>query len=102
MYPQSNSFGTDFKKRLNWGLPLSSPNCFNNAYYFYFLNNCCAAGITAPIVPGILPVYSLSKIISFCKFCESSLSSALKEKLTAAGEDKDAEKKQGWNGLISR
>jgi len=99
MHTQSNSLGADIKNlknKIELGASFVITQLFfNNADYFSFVNSSRAAGITVPIVPGILPVHSLSKIISFCKFCGSSLPSALEEKLNAAGGDKDAEEEAG-------
>ncbi len=99
MHTQSNSLGADIKNlknKIELGASFVITQLFfNNADYFSFVKSCRAAGITVPIVPGILPIHSLSKIISFCKFCGSSLPSALEKKLNAAGGDKDAEEDVG-------
>ena len=99
MHTQSNSLGADIKNlknKIELGASFVITQLFfNNADYFSFVKSCRAAEITVPVVPGILPVHSLSKIISFCNFCGSSLPSALEEKLNAAGGDRDAEEEVG-------
>ncbi len=68
---------------------------FNNADYFLFVERCRAAGITVPIMPGILPVHSLSKILFFCKMCGTSLDPQLEKKLIAAGGEGEAAESTG-------
>ncbi len=55
---------------------------FDNAYYYRFVERCRAAGIRAPIVPGIMPVLSLKQIQRF----GVSLPPILIRRLEAAGE----------------
>ncbi|HTN77969.1 MAG TPA: methylenetetrahydrofolate reductase [NAD(P)H] [Pirellulaceae bacterium] len=46
---------------------------YDNADYFRFVERCRAIGITAPIVPGILPVTNLAQIQRITKLCKAYL-----------------------------
>jgi methylenetetrahydrofolate reductase (NADPH) len=46
---------------------------YDNADFFRFRDNCLALGITAPIVPGILPVTNLSQIQRITSLCKARL-----------------------------
>lgn len=59
---------------------------FDNQVYFDFVDSCRAAGITVPIVPGILPILSMSSIKRILSFCNASLPKAFEAELTAAEE----------------
>jgi len=59
---------------------------FDNSVYFRFVEKCRAAGITVPIVPGILPALSLAQVRRFTAMCEVVLPEKLAAQLAAAGE----------------
>jgi methylenetetrahydrofolate reductase (NADPH) len=61
---------------------------YNNADFFRFRDRCREIGITAPIVPGILPVTNLAQIQRFTSFCKASLPEILVAEL---GEKDDAD-----------
>lgn len=42
---------------------------FDSAVYLRFLDRCLAAGITAPIVPGIMPVANYEQMVRFSAMC---------------------------------
>ncbi|HJO96798.1 MAG TPA: methylenetetrahydrofolate reductase [Rhodospirillales bacterium] len=46
---------------------------FNNDVFLRFRDRVAAAGITVPIVPGILPVTNYSRILDFSKTCGASV-----------------------------
>jgi len=57
---------------------------FDNDKYFAFVDKARAAGIDAPIVPGVLPVLSLASIKRFATLCGASLPPAYMAELEAA------------------
>lgn len=62
---------------------------FDNAVYFRFVDRCRAAGITVPIVPGIMPVLSLKQIQRFTAMCGTVLPARLITRLEVAAENTD-------------
>jgi methylenetetrahydrofolate reductase (NADPH) len=62
---------------------------YDNADFFEFRERYDAAGIKAPLVPGILPVTSLSQINRIASLCGAKLPAAFCEKLAAAEGNED-------------
>ena len=54
---------------------------FDNRDYFDFVVRARAAGITVPIVPGIMPILSLKQIEKITRMCGASLPKSLREEL---------------------
>ncbi len=46
---------------------------FDSDVYLRFLDRCLAAGITVPIVPGILPVSNFGQVVKFSAMCGASV-----------------------------
>jgi len=63
---------------------------FDNADYFAFVERARAAGITVPIVPGIMPITNLSQMKRFTALCGSTIPAPLVARLEACGDDGDA------------
>lgn len=59
---------------------------FDNDVYYRFVDRCRAAGITIPIIPGIMPVLSLKQITRFTEMCGATLPARLIKRLEAAGD----------------
>jgi methylenetetrahydrofolate reductase (NADPH) len=62
---------------------------FDNAAYYRFVEKCRGAGITVPIVPGIMTVLSLKQIQRFTALCGAGLPAKLLARLEAAGDQPD-------------
>ena len=62
---------------------------FDNDLYFRFVDRARAAGITVPIVPGIIPIHSFPQVARFAKQCGASIPTAIAERFD--GLDNDAE-----------
>ncbi|HEY7723888.1 MAG TPA: methylenetetrahydrofolate reductase [NAD(P)H] [Anaeromyxobacteraceae bacterium] len=63
---------------------------FDNAHYFRFLERARAAGISVPILPGIMPFTSLEQAERFTQMCGASISPMLHAAMAARREDPDA------------
>lgn len=59
---------------------------FTNDNYYRFLDQTAKAGITTPIVPGILPVGNYAKMLSFAKTCQAQVPDWLKEKFETSSD----------------
>ena len=60
---------------------------FDNRDYFAFVDQARAAGITLPIVPGIMPAVSAANIRRMSALCGARIPEALAAELDASGED---------------
>ena len=68
---------------------------FNNDDYFAFADRAEAAGIDAPVIPGILPVLSAPQIRRFTALCGSKIPPGLDADLDRLGEDDEAVRELG-------
>ncbi|TPW19187.1 MAG: methylenetetrahydrofolate reductase (NADPH) [Elusimicrobia bacterium] len=63
---------------------------FDNKDYFDFVRRARAAGVTRPIVPGIMPVTGYAQTKRFTEMCGAKLPPALLAGLAPIAEDKEA------------
>jgi methylenetetrahydrofolate reductase (NADPH) len=54
---------------------------FDNRHYFDFVDRARAAGITVPIIPGIMPVTNVDQVERFTKLCGATIPEALLREL---------------------
>lgn len=82
-HPEATSPGADLdnlKRKLDAGANRAiTQYFFDTAVYFRFLDRCLAAGITAPIVPGIMPVSNYAQALRFSALCGASVPAWLGE-----------------------
>jgi methylenetetrahydrofolate reductase (NADPH) len=92
-HPEAPSFDTDLahlKHKVDAGAAfITTQLFFDNAVYYRFVEKCRAAGITVPIVPGIMTVLSLKQIQRFTALCGATLPAKLLTRLEAAGDQPD-------------
>ena len=60
---------------------------FDNEDYFQFIDRARAAGITVPIVPGIMPITNVSQIERFTKMCGAKIPEDLHARLHRYEDD---------------
>jgi methylenetetrahydrofolate reductase (NADPH) len=60
---------------------------FDNKHYFDFVARARAAGITVPIVPGIMPITNVAQIERFTKMCGAKIPAELSDRLRRVQED---------------
>ena len=64
---------------------------YDNDLFFSYVDKCRAAGITIPIIPGIMPVYTLKLTKILTSVCGTSIPDAMQAKIDAVDkDDKDA------------
>jgi methylenetetrahydrofolate reductase (NADPH) len=76
-HPQSPSWDVEIdnlKRKLDAGASRAITQMFfDNGDYYRLLDRAAAAGITAPIVPGIQPIHSFKQISGFAAKCGASI-----------------------------
>jgi len=90
-HPQARSPQEDlvaFKKKIDAGANSAMTQYFYNPdAYWHFVDACGAAGITVPIVPGIMPIGSYSKLARFSDACGAEIPRWIRMKLQGYGDD---------------
>ncbi len=92
-HPEAPSLETDLdnlKRKVDAGAAfITTQLFFDNAIYHRFVDKCRAAGITVPIVPGIMPVLSTKQIQRIATLSGASMPAALLRRLEVASENTD-------------
>ncbi len=68
---------------------------FDNDTFFRFRDDCRAAGITLPIIPGIMPVGNFDQIVRFSSMCGAKIPDWLHEQMVPIKDNLDAVKAMG-------
>lgn len=80
------------KRKVDTGADIVLTQLFyNNADFFRFRDRCAKAGITVPIVPGVLPVTNLAQIQRLTTTCGAKLTEKLVRRLEAHGDDEEGQ-----------
>jgi len=94
MHPQAPNPTVDFenfKRKGEAGADSALTQLFYNAdAYFHFMDRCNKAGITVPVVPGIMPITGYANVVRFCGGCGADLPRWIKLRLEELDEDKPA------------
>jgi methylenetetrahydrofolate reductase (NADPH) len=90
-HPQARSAQEDlaaFKRKVDAGADSAITQYFFNAdAYWHFVDACRAAGVSVPIVPGIMPIGSFSKLARFSDACGAEIPRWIRKKLEGYGDD---------------
>ncbi len=68
---------------------------YDNADFFRFRDRCQNLGISAPIVPGIMPVTNYAQIRRIASLCKAKLPAVFTDAFEAAGDDETAQFEAG-------
>jgi methylenetetrahydrofolate reductase (NADPH) len=60
---------------------------FNAGSYYHFVDDAAALGIQVPIVPGVMPIASFSKLARFSDACGAEIPRWIRKKLESFGDD---------------
>lgn len=64
---------------------------YDNQYYFEFIKKCRAAGITVPILLGVMPIYSIKMMNILASLCGATITDEINEGLASVDfEEKGA------------
>ena len=63
---------------------------FDNKVYYDFVEKCCTAGITVPIIPGLKPISTFRQLSIIPEAFSLDIPLELSQELTKAKDDKDA------------
>jgi len=84
------------KEKMDAGADLIITQFFYDAEQFFdFVRRCRAAGIEAPILPGILPIQSYSNFCRMTEYCGVRVPQQLRDRLEPVKDDDDAVKRVG-------
>ncbi len=90
-HPQSPDWQTEIdnlKRKIDAGADRAITQMFfSNSDYLRYLERARAAGITAPIVPGIQPIHSFKQISNFAARCGTSIPDWLAERFEGLDEE---------------
>ena len=75
---------------------------FDNDGYFSFVERCRAAGITVPIIPGIMPVTSYSQLQKFVKMCGVVIPPQMAADLEKISGDREAVSRYGMDFALKQ
>jgi methylenetetrahydrofolate reductase (NADPH) len=105
MHPQAASPSADFdhfRRKVEAGADAALTQLFYNAdAYFHFMDRCQKAGITIPIVPGIMPITGYANTVKFCGGCGADLPRWVRLRLEEMENDKPALQEFGAD-VVSR
>ena len=90
-HPQAKSPEDDlanFERKVKAGADSAITQYFYNAdAYWHFVESCAARGVTVPIVPGIMPILSASRLARFSDACGAEIPRWVRRKLEGLGDD---------------
>ena len=65
--------------------------CYDNHYFFDFVQRCRAVGIDVPILPGVMPIYSVKMLEMLAGICGATITERVRAGIAALTEgDKEA------------
>jgi methylenetetrahydrofolate reductase (NADPH) len=59
---------------------------YDNQYFFDFVEQCRAAGIDVPILPGVMPIYSVKMMEMLAGICGATITEEVRQGIAALAE----------------
>jgi methylenetetrahydrofolate reductase (NADPH) len=91
VHPQARSADEDlaaFKRKVDAGADSAiTQYFFNPDAYWHFVDAAAAAGVHVPIVPGIMPIASFTKLARFSDACGAEIPRWIRRRLESYGDD---------------
>ena len=99
IHPEATSYGSDvqyLKGKLDAGANSAITQYFYNVEsYFYFLDQCAAAGIDKPIYAGIMPITNYANLSRFSRNCGAEIPRWICQRMESYGDDLESVRKFG-------
>ena len=99
IHPEATSYDSDvqyLKGKLDAGANSAITQYFYNVEsYFYFLDQCAAAGIDKPIYAGIMPITNYTNLSRFSRNCGAEIPRWICQRMESYGNDLESVRKFG-------
>ena len=99
IHPEAKSYDADLlflKGKLDAGASSAITQYFYNVEaYFYFLDQCAAAGIDQPIYAGVMPITNFANLLRFSNNCGAEIPRWICQRMESYGDDQDSIRKFG-------
>lgn len=59
---------------------------YDNQYFFDFVDRCLAIGVNVPIMPGVMPIYSVKMMENLAKLCGATITDKIRQGIAALPE----------------
>lgn len=103
-HPQAASATADldaFARKMRAGADCALTQYFYNAdAYAHFVEESRRRGVTAPIVPGIMPITSFARLARFSDACGAEIPRWIRKKMEAYGDDAESVRAFGLEVLV--
>jgi methylenetetrahydrofolate reductase (NADPH) len=77
--------------------------CYDNRFFFDFLERCRRNGIDVPVLPGVMPIYSVKMMEMLAGLCGATITEQVRDGIAALPEgDKDALLEFGIDFAVSQ
>ncbi len=110
-YPEGHIHAQSLEKDIEYGRLkqdngaeyLMAQYFYDNRFFYDFVDKCRAKGITIPIIPGIMPIYSVKMTEMLSAVCGTTIPDAIREAITnIPADDKEGVARYGIDLAIDQ